>query len=381
MGIALVCATPFCGVALAQSGADEAIARGVDLQRRGDIQGALGAFRKAVELAPERVDAISNLAVAYLQAGRPADALPGLRKARAAAPEHTGVAYFLGLAYFQAGRAAEAERELAWVLESQPDNHQASHLHALALLKLDRLDEGIRALDDVVARDPANMRAVYTLGSAFIRAGLVDRAKTLVRERLGGDESPEAHLIRGSVHLANRDYRRALADFDRARSGSAALEMLHSQTGVALLYEGRAERAAEEFLAELSINPTDFNANAYLGWLLQQNGDSERALERLGVAFDQNGNDTGVRYLLAQVHASLGGWDKVEDLLLAVVEAQPDFVPAHVMLARAYAKLRRTDRFRAQRAIIDRLNERQQERDLEGVDQLYDGPVLSMPRR
>ena len=51
------------------------------------------------------------------------------------------------------------------------------------------------------------------------------------------------------------------------------------------------------------------------------------------------------------------------------------------MLARAYAKLKRSDEFRRQQEIVKRLNARQQERDLQGVDQLYDGAVLSMPRR
>ena len=50
------------------------------------------------------------------------------------------------------------------------------------------------------------------------------------------------------------------------------------------------------------------------------------------------------------------------------------------MLARAYAKLKRTDLFRKQQEIIAELNAQQQERDLQGVDQLYDGRVLSMPQ-
>ena len=370
-----------CGYAAAQSATDKALARGASLQREGDLEGAVAAFREAVESAPQRVDAISSLAVAYLHMGRPSEAIPGLRRAREAAPQHQGMAYFLGLAYFQVERYQEAREQLAWVIERQPDNSQARHLHGLCLLKLGDLELGIQALERVVGSDPYNRQALCTLGSAYIKAGLVDRAEALVRQRLRDDETPEALLIKGSVHLAKKDYRTALAILERARLGDAALPMLHSQTGVALLYEGRRERAAEEFRAELAINPRDFNANAFLGWLVQQDGESEQALELLQAAYAQNEADTGVQYLLAQVHSSRGSWRESEALLEEVVKAQPGFIPARVMLARAYAKLKRTERFRQERAIIDKLNAQQQERDLQGVDQLYDGSVLSMPKR
>ena len=359
--------------------ADEAIALGVRLQQQGDLDGAIAAFRSAVEAEPSRVDALSNLSVAYLLQGRPADAIPGLLKAREALPSHEGVAYYLGLAHFQATRFGEARVELEWVLERQPANGQARHLYALCLLKLGALEHGIGALEQVIEEDPSNRQAVLTLGSAYVRAGLVEKAEFLSDRHLRGDESSEALLIKGSVLLAKREHREALALFERAVGGGPDLPTLHSQTGVALLYAGRRERAAEEFRAELAANPGDFNANAFLGWLVQQEGQSERALEFLRTAHELNRDDDGVRYLLAQVHSARGSWLEAEPLLEHVIRSQPGFVPAHVMLARVYAKLKRRDRFLQARETIDRLNALQQERDLQGVDQLYDGRVLSMP--
>ena len=373
-------AASLLGDARAQT-ADEALARGARLQQEGDLEAAVAAYREAVRLAPSRIDAISNLSLAYLQVGRPAEAIPGLRKARESAPQHPGIAYFLGLAYFQTERYTDARRELAWVLERQPSNNQALHLHGLCLLKLNDLAQGIQALEKVLQADPENRQAAYTLASAYIKSGQTERADALVSRYMIEDGQPEALLIKGSLQLAKREYPEALVTFERARAGGDRLPTLHSQIGVALLYEGRRERAANEFRAELAINPGDFNANAYLGWLVQQDGDFEDALRLLGTAHAQNEGDTGVQYLLAQVHASQGSWTEARALLEQVVETQPAFIPAHVMLARAYAKLKRTDMFRRQQGIIEELNARQQERDLQGVDQLYDGRVLAMPRQ
>lgn len=376
----VLAAASLLGDARAQT-ADEALARGARLQQEGNLEAAVAAYREAVRLAPTRIEAISNLSLAYLQVGRPAEAIPGLRKARESAPQHSGIAYFLGLAYFQTERYTDARRELAWVLERQPANNQALHLHGLCLLKLNDLAQGIQALEKVLQADPENRQAAYTLGSAYIKSGQTERADALVSDFMREDEQPEALLIKGSLQLAKKEYPEALVTFERARAGGDGLPTLHSQIGVALLYEGRRERAADEFRAELAINPGDFNANAYLGWLVQQDGDFEDALRLLRTAHAQNEGDTGVQYLLAQVHASQGSWTEVGALLEQVVESQPAFIPAHVMLARAYAKLKRTDMFRRQQGIIEELNALQQERDLQGVDQLYDGRVLAMPRQ
>lgn len=378
--LSLLCLTTLASGAWAQN-VEEAIARANRLQRSGDYGAALAAYREAADLAPERLDIHSNLAMAHLRLGQPQQAVPILRRVRQAAPEHVGAAFTLGLALFQAGQHPEAESELAWVLERQPANGHALHLYGLCLLQQGDLEGGIRALEDVVAAAAATREAYYTLASAYIRAGRVEKAAALVEDRMNSDESAEALLIRGSVRLAQKAYGPALSLFERARAGSAELQTLHSQMGVALLYTGDHGRAAREFEAELAKNPTDFNANAFLGWLYQQRGDTAKALDLLRNALGSNEFDTGVRYLLAQVHVSLREWTVAEGLLERVIDAQPEFVPAHVMLARVYAKLKRVDSFRREQSIIKDLNARQQQRDLQGVDHLYDGTVLSLPQR
>lgn len=374
------CLAAFAPSATSQT-ADEFLRRAATLQGQGNAQGAVTALREAVARHPQRPDLLVQLSVTYLRIGRPGQAVETLRKAKLLAPEHPGVAYFLGLAYVQADRHVEARAELEFLLGQQPANTQALHLYGVCLLKMGELEQGIRALERVARADPGLREALYTLGSAYVRAGQVEQAADLVNTRLDGDESPGALLIRGSVYLAQRRYGEALALLERARDARSGLPMVHSQIGVALLYEGRRERAERAFRAELEINPLDFNANAFLGWLLQQSGQPGEALELLRDAHGLRESDIGVKYLLAQSHSAMREWSEASALLEDVTRAQPDFIPAHVMLARAYAKLKRTEKFRTQREIIARLNEERQQRDLRGVDHLYDGTVLSLPRQ
>ena len=360
--------------------ADDPFTRGVRLEQKGDLEGARRAYEEALKAAPDRVDALSNLALVHLNLGRPGKAVVGLERARAAAPQNLTIPFFLGLAYFQTGRFPEAETELAGVVALQPGNTKARHLHGLCLLKLDQLNDGIATLEKVIAADVSNRSAAYTLGSAYIRVGRIDEADQLVKEVLSTDESPQARLIAGSVQLARKDYQGAVRTLRKAEQGNRKLPTLHSQLGVALLYVGHSGQAKKEFESELAISPDDYNANAFLGWLYQQDGNPDGAEKLLRRASELKQTDNGVRYLLAQVHQSRREWELAGKLLEQVVAAQPDFKPAHVMLARIYVKLKRPEDFRRERRIIKELTAKQQEKDLKGVDHLYDGGVLNLPR-
>ena len=361
-----------------QTGAD-IFARGVQLQQQGDLEGARKSYEQALELAPGRIDITSNLALVFMKLGEPHKAIPGLEKALAAAPQHTGLPFFLGLAYFQAARVSEAESLLAGVVASQPANTKARHLYGLSLLKLNKLDDGIAALEKVIMADRSNRSAAYTLGSAYIKVGQIDQADQLIEQVLSADESPQARLISGSVQLAKKDYQGALETLRRAEKGNTKLPTLHPQLGVALLHVGYSDRAKAEFESELAISPADYNANAFLGWLYHQDGSLDQAASLLQKAYELNQADLGVQYLMAQVHQSRRQWEPASKLLEQVVAKQPEFIPAHVMLARIYAKLNRPEDFRREQRVIKELNAKQQEKDLKGVDQLYDGNVLSMP--
>ena len=150
--------------------------------------------------------------------------------------------------------------------------------------------------------------------------------------------TPEAMLIKGSCIWRRRTTRELWRLSSTSEAAARSYRCCTRRRGGAAVRGSQGTRSGT-IRAELAINPRDFNANAFLGWLVQQDGESDRALELLQAAYDQNEDDTGVQYLLAQVHSSRGSWREAESLLEEVIKVQPGFIPAHVMLARAYAKL------------------------------------------
>lgn len=347
-----------------KSSAQAQFNEGARLQQTGDLQGARRAYQKALELEPDRIDALSNLGLLEFRLNNYSNAIALLERAMEIRPELVHVRQFLGLAYFQAGRFTDAHREVLQVVERNPADARSRHLLGLCLLKLNRLEEGIEALETALRGDPANLQAAYTLASAYVTAEDISKAEALLKGPLQSSRGAEVHLIRGAIHTARREYPLAIDELKQALRLNPKLPTAHERLGRAYLSVAEYQKAAEEFRAEIEGNPLDFHANTSLGYLLLKDKRYDEALERLAVARAQDPSHPAPLFLIGQIHQEHGEAEKAAELLEQVVAQQPDYTPAHVLLARAYAKLKRREDFRREQAIIRRLNEEEQARNL-----------------
>ncbi len=353
--------------------------RGVELQKKGDLEGARQAYEQALKLAPQRVDALANLGLVYLNLGRNEQAIAYLGKALALQPKLADVRLFLGLAYFRAGQIEAAQRALTTVLEAQPKHPQALHLSGLCWLKLDQLQEGISALEAALQANPGNVDAAYTLATAYVGNGDIERAEALLAGALSGQSSAEVHLVRGSLLNARREAKAALQELTKAKELKAHLPTLRTQMGYAYLLLVEYEKAANEFLTELAQNPTDFHANAYLGWLYIQEKRYPEAAERLAAVLRQKPDNATILYQLGQIQHINGQVEKAVETLERAVNLRPEFISAHVLLARVYSKLKRPADFAREQRIIRQLTEEEQERNL-GTPENYLEQENTLPK-
>jgi tetratricopeptide (TPR) repeat protein len=370
----------FFSPALSQVDASRAhFNRGVELQQKGDLEGARQAYEQALKLAPNRVDARANLGLVYLNLGQNEQAIEHLRQALALQPDLASVRMFLGLAHFRANQIEAAQRELTRVLQAQPNHPQALHLLGLCWLKLDRIEDGIRALEAALQANPTNADAAYTLATAYVGNGEIEQAEALLAGPLRQKTSAEAHLIRGSILNARKKANAALEELTKAKQLNDKLPTLQTQLGYAYLLLVEYEKAAGEFLLALKQDPNDYHANAYLGWLHIQEKRYAEAAERLQVALRQKPDNATILYQLGQIHHRNGQEEKAASMLERAVQLRPDFIPAHVLLAKAYSKLKRTEAFAREQALIRQLTEREQERNL-GTQESYVEQENTLPR-
>jgi tetratricopeptide (TPR) repeat protein len=341
---------------------EQAFTHGVELQQRGDLEGARKAYEESLRMVPRRADALSNLGIVFAHLGDYTRAIDSYKKAIEIDPHLYEVQLNLGIAYYQIQDFESARQELTQVISLHPGNQQARLLNGLCLVALDRLREATIELEAVYRAEPPNLAAAYALATAYLGAGDTEKARKLADGVFSKIDSAESYFIFGSLRLAAKDFNDAIKDFIAAVSLNSRLPLLHSQLGNAYFYSGNREQAKSEFTEELKINPRDFNANYRLGRLLREDGDLEDAAAHIQTALQLRPDDTSTLYEKAQLLQSRSETEMAVDCLETVVRKAPDFTPAHVLLARLYYKLKRSADAERERSIIATLNAEEQKR-------------------
>jgi tetratricopeptide (TPR) repeat protein len=346
---------------------DRDFARGVRLQQQGDLAGARAAYEAALRSDARRIDVLSNLGLVYAGLHDYTRALETFQAALKLAPGQLIVLFNLGVTALEAGRYQEAREALAQVVAGDGSNQQARHFLALALLKQGRLDAGILELERVIAAQPENLDVVYTLCSAYLRTAQLKRAKQLIDGRLAGQDTAEAHMLRGSYQLAARNYAEAIAELRRAQQLNPALPDVGSRLGEGHALAGSRDTAIQVFEEQLMKNPSDFEALAFLGWLYLESdrpGDARSVLER---ARRIRPEDPDVLFHIARLAQREERDDEVLALLERVVSLRPGYTQAHVLLAQVYFRLNRTADGERESEIVKRLREQDRVRLIEST--------------
>ena len=339
---------------------DREFARGVQLQQAGDLAGASRAYEAALKLAPRRVDALSNLGLAYGGLHEYARAVQSFERALTIDPGQPTVLFNLGLTYLQAGQNENARRRLAELAKLQSDNFLARHYLGVSLLKLGRMQDGITELEGVVTAHPEDLEAAYTLASAYITSKQLENARRLIDSVIGRHETAEAHLIAGSYYMAAQDFRQAVVELRRAQELNPALPELGASLGGAYAMTGSQDMAMQLFEAYHQKNPNDFDTLAFLGWLYLESDRVDDAERILNKAHQVRPRDLEVMFQLARVARARQHFEEAAGLLEQVVAAKPDHTRAHVLLAQTYFHLKRTADGNREREIVQRLNKEEQ---------------------
>jgi len=355
VAIATVAGHTSAGAQSAVTEAQKAFNRGVELQQRGDLQGARQAYEAALKLAPQRVDALSNLGLVFSQLGQSERAIQCLQDALNLDPKQDAVRFNLGIAHMRAGQFGPAQFELAKVVNAQPSNLAARNLLGLCLLKLDRLPEGIAQLETVRSANPKDRDLTFTLASAYIKVNQLDKAEPIVTA-LGNDDSAEAHFIAGSYSLAKLDHRRAIQEFTLALERNPKLPEVHAQLGYAYFFDFKWDLSVQMCEEELALYPDDSNAVSLLGSLYRQRGRLDEAAALLDKAIRLRPNDYEILFQIGLLAQARNDYAQAATILERVTRMKPDFPPAHITLVRVYSRLKRSEDAKREQAFVDQLN-------------------------
>lgn len=319
-------------------GFEAAVARAEEARRAGDLEQAVLAFRRALELRPDWDRGHWALGTLLHDLDRHAETVELLGAWLTDHPDDAVARALNGLCEFHMGRqeAALADLQRALALGVPPGLESTARLQsALLVNRLGNPDAALELLRPLAHQGQDAIPVIQAFGLALLRMPLLP------------SEVPEDK--RDMVLLAGRGAYR-MARTRRNDTGRLALEELvsrypaepnvHYALGLYLQPE-EPDRAAREFRRELEISPDNYVAMLQLASMELRRGDLDTALEMSERAFGLAPESPATHLMLGRSLLQAGQTERAIELLEAGARMAPQSHEFQFALARAY---RRADR-------------------------------------
>lgn len=223
---------------------------GLILQRSGRVEEAEAAFRRALELQPERPETLANLGILQAERGKVEQAITTLRRAVEIAPGAIESRLNLARALSLADRWSEAVAQYDAALQLRPGDPTLRAYRAEALLNAGRATEAAKVFETLVEELPH--QGLFWVRHAQALAQVGDVAVARRRLESGLEQLPRngeirhalARLLLSDPDPTRRDPRRAVELAQSVFEARPTLE--HGETlAVALAASGEREQASE----------------------------------------------------------------------------------------------------------------------------------------
>jgi tetratricopeptide (TPR) repeat protein len=312
-------------------------ARAQGLEQQGKLPEAEQAWRAVVKQNPRNAGALASLALVLSKEEKYQQAASAYRKALSLDPKLPGVELNLGLAEFKQGHFESAIAPLQAALKSDPSSAQARTLLGISYYGAKRFKNAIDCLAPMAEADPGNTELHQMLAQSCLAAKQYDCALKEFREILQKDpNSAAAHMLIGEALDGLGKTPEAIAEFQAAAQASANEPNVYFALGYLYWKSNQFDQAEQAFQHQLSLDPANAEALAYLGDIEMKRSNPDKALSYLHQAVHTN-KDIRIAYL--DLGAILTEQKEYKDALAALQRAidldpaQPD---GHYRLGRVY---------------------------------------------
>ena len=254
--------------------ANTRVERGNEFMRQGLERSAEREYEAALNLFPEHVDALYNLAVVYTKTGRKDEAKGAYERLVRIHPGSADARTALGDLHAEAGEAAKAEGLYRDAIEANPRFGRAYNNLGFLLQKQGRRQEATEAFAKYAElegrKEKPDPYAFYNLGCALLEAGEPSRAKESLLK--AADLLPDDHLVNnalGNVYVVQGLYTQALLRFRRAQQAEPEYPPVWEGLGDVYAARNEPERAIEMYRHALRLREDYPGVHFKLGNLLR----------------------------------------------------------------------------------------------------------------
>jgi len=241
---------------------------------------AAGYFRAALALRPDNAGVYCNLAGALREPPEDLDqAIAAYRKAVELNRNYASAYFGLAEVYGRQGAWGEAVRACREAVRINPDSYQSHHNLGVALYMNGSVDEAIAEYREAVRLKPDDPQVRANLAVALMANGLLDEAITEFRRAI----SLRRDFSKAHRELAVALHGRGLLDEALAANREAIRlnsddALAHTNLGVTLREKGLLDEAISAHRRAIALNPKLARPHYNLGLALAAQGDREGAI-------------------------------------------------------------------------------------------------------
>ena len=316
MGVGLFCASLALGQFPGESEDAQAHAnQGMHLLQTGDLAGAEGELRQAVQRAPSNPTFLGTLGAILGMEHKLAESNAFLEKALSIDPLSAPTRRNLASNQFQLGDLIPARKNLQLLLNNDPADKTSILLLGMVDEELKDYSSATRLLSSVPDQVVKRPQSVSALARAYYKTGRPEKA----RETLHLLRDPEEVFLGGQVAAQARDLSTAEQMF-------ASIQSTYWDTAKLDYHLGRAQYQAKRFVeCQATLQPLVDAGRAtseienLLGWCYEGQGDFARAVASMDKAIEEDpaneSNYLDVGRILLEAHRPKGALEAAKRAL------------------------------------------------------------------
>jgi tetratricopeptide (TPR) repeat protein len=272
----------------------------------GDLEHALLALERAVQINPTLAESRANLGNMYLRKGWTKKAIYEYQDALEINPNEATIHSNLGNAYLEQGRFSYAISEYRQSINLDPNFVDAYKNLAIAYAKDKQLDSATSILNQAIALQPQDIRLYIQLGNLYQQTG--------------------------QYHTAIAEYHKAL--FINPNTPEAYYGIGHCYNKL-----GNVEKGISAYQKALQINPDMVEAMTSMGNVYFNKGDYTSAIEQYKKAVSIRPDDHNLHYNLGSAYYNVGNYDDSVLEYTKAINFNPDMAEAQKGLGMSYFML------------------------------------------
>lgn len=337
------CVAVAVALLLAGCGADKTTLyeKGTQLLDQGDYGAAIIHFKNALEKDPNYAAARFQLGVAYLEAGRFDQAEAEFQKTLRLNPYDKRVSLHLGRIENSRHNTEKAREHLRTYLEEYPDDAEAYEQLAYAADASGELQEAIKLLRKALELEPGRTSSQLGLAQTLVRVGHFDQAEEVVLSILETDPDNRGALhVQAQLARERGDANEVLAAYAHIASAHPTDILARYKEAAILGSRGELELLGEKADALVRQFPKKAEGHKLKGQYYYKKQRYEDAVGSFRTAV-RLGPDLESYYLLGLSHYHLGNLELAVNQLQTVLDYNPEFIRARLVLARIHLQQHR----------------------------------------